>query len=78
MGSAIIIKDKLTRESRSFGFVIIANKSSALSAIENLNGKELDGRILIVNIARNRIADFKGKNKRGGAPNFIKDNNNQF
>ena len=78
VGSAIIIKDKLTGESRRFGFVIIADKSRALSAIENLNGKELDGRKIIVNRARNRIVDYKGKNKREGVPNFLKDKNNKF
>ena len=38
-----IIYDKITWESRGFGFVEFSKKEDALKAIEGLNGKELVG-----------------------------------
>lgn len=49
-----IIKDKFSGESKGFGFVEMPNKSEGDTAIANLNGKELDGRVLTVNQARPR------------------------
>ena len=50
--SATIIMDKMTGRSRGFGFVEMATEEEAQNAISMLNGKELDGRTLIVNEAR--------------------------
>jgi len=50
--SAQVIMDKMTGRSKGFGFVEFANDSDADKAIEMWNGKELDGRKLIVNVAR--------------------------
>jgi len=50
--SASVMKDKMTGRSRGFGFVEMAEDSAAASAIESMNGKELDGRTLTVNEAR--------------------------
>jgi RNA recognition motif-containing protein len=50
--SAAIIKDKLTGESRGFGFVEMPNKEEGDKAIAELNGKDLKGRNLTVNEAR--------------------------
>ena len=52
--SVNIIKDKLSGESRGFGFVEMSNKSEALAALSGLNGTELNGRTLSVNEARPR------------------------
>lgn len=49
---AFIMKDKVTRRSKGFGFVTFTNEDDALKAIEATNGKELDGRELTVNEAR--------------------------
>ena len=38
-----IIYDKITWESRGFGFVEFSKKEDALKALEGLNGKELVG-----------------------------------
>jgi RNA recognition motif-containing protein len=52
--SVKIIKDKLTGESRGFGFVEMPVKAEAQSAIDGLNGKDLKGQTLNVNEARPR------------------------
>ena len=50
--SARIIKERETGRSKGFGFVEMETEEMAQAAIEMWNGKELDGRELIVNIAR--------------------------
>jgi RNA recognition motif-containing protein len=46
-----IVYDKITWESRGFGFVEFKKKEDALKAIESLNGKELVGKKLSVEVA---------------------------
>jgi RNA recognition motif-containing protein len=46
-----IVYDKITWESRGFGFVEFKKKEDALKAIELLNGKELVGKKLSVEVA---------------------------
>lgn len=60
--SAIIITDKMTGRSKGFGFVEMSTDEEAKNAIEMLNGKELDGRNLIVNEAR----PMEARPKQGG------------
>src|SRR3990167_6827697 len=50
--SASVLMDKMSGRSRGFGFVEMANDEDAQKAIEMWNGKELDGRTIIVNEAR--------------------------
>lgn len=52
--SAQVIKDRNTGRSRGFGFVEFDNADSAKKAMEELNGKNLDGREINVNEARDR------------------------
>jgi RNA recognition motif-containing protein len=52
--SVKIIIDKQSGKSRGFGFVEMANDSEAQKAIEQANGKELEGRNLKVNEAKRR------------------------
>ncbi len=52
--TATIIKDRMTGRSKGFGFVEMSNDDEAMKAIEQLNGKELDGRAIVVNEARPR------------------------
>ncbi len=52
--SASVITDRDSGRSRGFGFVEMATEAEASKAIEELNGKELDGRTLTVNEARPR------------------------
>lgn len=51
---AQVITDRETGRSRGFGFVEMANDDEAQNAIESLNGKEIDGRELRVNVAKER------------------------
>ncbi|NMC36523.1 RNA-binding protein [Candidatus Beckwithbacteria bacterium] len=50
--SAYVIIDKRFNRSKGFGFVEFAAEDAATAAIEAMNGKEIDGRALVVNVAR--------------------------
>lgn len=52
--SVDIISDKYTERSKGFGFVEMEDDGAADSAISALNGRELGGRELRVNVARER------------------------
>jgi RNA recognition motif-containing protein len=52
--SAKIIKDRLTDRSRGFGFVEMENKDEAEAAIQKIDGTEVEGRNMKVNLARPR------------------------
>lgn len=52
--SAKVITDRESGRSRGFGFVEMASADEAKKAIADLNGKELDGRPITVNEARER------------------------
>ena len=54
VASAKVISDKYSGRSRGFGFVEMASDDEAKKAIEMFNGKEVDGRPLVVNEARPR------------------------
>jgi RNA recognition motif-containing protein len=51
---ATLMMDRMTNRPRGFGFVTMASAEDAEKAIAGMNGKELDGRALTVNIARPR------------------------
>jgi RNA recognition motif-containing protein len=63
--SASVVEDRETGRSRGFGFVEMASKEEGEKAIEQFNGKELNGRNLNVNEARPR-EDRGGGGGRGG------------
>ena len=50
--SATIIKDRVSGRSKGFGFVEMSSDDEAKKAIEMFDGKELDGRNIVVNEAR--------------------------
>ena len=58
--SASVIEDRATGQSKGFAFVEMSTEEEAAAAIEQFNGKELDGRMLKVNEARPR------ENRPGG------------
>ncbi len=52
VASAVVIRDKLTGQSRGFGFVELAEGEDFHRAIGGLSGQSLHGRRLTVNEAR--------------------------
>lgn len=50
---AIIINDRETGRSKGFGFVSFSTPEAAQKALE-LNGKEVEGRTIVVNVAKPR------------------------
>lgn len=58
--SAQVIVDRDTQRSKGFGFVEMETAESAEKAIKELNGSEIQGRALTVNLARPK------ENKRPG------------
>ena len=61
--SARVITDRFTGRSRGFGFVEMSSEEEAQTAIDSLNGSDLDGRSLTVNEARpqeNRVGGGGG------------------
>lgn len=55
--SVNVITDRYTGQSRGFAFIEMSTEEEAKAAIEAMNGKELDGRQLKVNEARDRKPD---------------------
>jgi RNA recognition motif-containing protein len=64
--SVKVIKDRYSGESRGFGFVEMADKADAESAITGLKEKELKGRTLNVNEARPRSEGRRSGRGPGG------------
>lgn len=48
----VVITDKYTKRSKGFGFVEFADEASAKKAIEAMHEKDVEGRKMIVNVAR--------------------------
>jgi cold-inducible RNA-binding protein len=64
-----IINDRLTGRPRGFAFVTLTNSDDANDAIAQLNGREVGGRNIVVNEARERRDDDRGGrggDRRGG------------
>jgi RNA recognition motif-containing protein len=64
--SVAVITDRETGRSRGFAFVEMASASEAQAAIEQLNGREVLGRALAVNEARERSRSGNGSGERRG------------
>ena len=54
VSDAIIVMDRGTGRSRGFGFVVMESHKDSAKAIASMNGTELQGRTLIVNVASER------------------------
>ena len=64
--SARVVMDKMTSQSKGFGFVEMANAAEAQASISGLNGKDLGGRALNVNEARPKTEGGGGRSGGGG------------
>ncbi len=49
-----LMMDRTTGRPRGFGFVTMGSADEAQKAIEGMNGKDMDGRALTVNVAKPR------------------------
>jgi RNA recognition motif-containing protein len=58
--SARILTDRVTGQSRGFGFVEMATPEQAQRAIDQLNGRELDRRLLVVSEVRDSDREGDG------------------
>jgi RNA recognition motif-containing protein len=69
--SATVIADRVTGQSRGFGFVEMSTEAEAQAAIAKLNGHLLQGRRLTVNVANAPATRSTGSHSResriGGA-----------
>ncbi len=68
VASAVVIRDKLTGQSRGFGFVELAEGEDFHRAIGGLSGQSLRGRRLTVNEARplrTNVSRSQGGGHRG-------------
>lgn len=67
---AIVILERGTNRSRGFGFVTFATEEEAQTALEFMNGTEIDGRAIHVSLAeerRERSSNNRNfRNNRGG------------
>jgi cold-inducible RNA-binding protein len=70
---ALVILDRETGRSRGFGFVTFGSSTSAQQAVEEMNGASLDGRVLVVNEARERAGGGGGGGGGGGRSRYGSD-----
>jgi hypothetical protein len=54
VADAVVMVDRETRSPRGFGFVTMADRKDAPRAISELDGTDLKGRALVVNVATER------------------------
>ena len=59
--NATVVEDRDTGRSRGFGFVEMASKEEGEAAIQQLNGNDLNGRNLTVNVAKPRESRNGGR-----------------
>ncbi len=58
-----VVTDRATGRSRGFAFVEMSDDAAAKSAIDAVNGMELNGRVLTVNVARPKT-EHRGGGRR--------------
>ena len=63
---ADLVMDRMTNRPRGFAFVTMGTGEEAQNAITALNGTELDGRSITVNIAKPREERSSGKRREYG------------
>ena len=66
VASASVVKDRFSDRSRGFGFVEMPSDTEGQTAINALNGKELKGSMVTVNVARPRTDGPAGRGAAGG------------
>ena len=74
VSSAKVIMDKMTSQSRGFGFVEMPDDAAAKKAIAELDGSSVEGRTIKVNEARPK----EGGSSRGGGEGRSYNNANSY
>ncbi len=70
VSSASVVLDRMTGQSRGFGFVEFDSAEDARRAVSELDGKELDGRNINVSEARERSGGGGPRGGGGGGGGF--------
>lgn len=74
--SAKVMMDRETGRSKGFGFVEMSTDAEAQAAIDGMNGQPLEGRAIVVNVARPREdrpgggGGFGGGGRSGGGGGY--------
>ena len=68
--SAKVMMDRDTGRSKGFGFVEMASPEMAQAAITGLNGQSVDGRAIVVNLARPMEPRGASDGYRGGRSSY--------
>lgn len=76
--SASVIIDRDTNRSKGFGFVEMSSDEEAKAAVDQLNGKDLDGRAIVVSEARPREERPRGGGGGGGGYNGGGNDRNRY
>lgn len=67
--SVNLLKDRISGESRGFGFVMMSSQSEAKTAITGLHNQDLKGRSMNVSEARSRIGSRRNSGRGGYGAN---------
>ena len=65
-----MMMDRETGRPRGFGFITMSSAEEAQKAIEGMNGKDMDGRALTVNVAKPREERAPGGGGGGGRRDY--------
>jgi cold-inducible RNA-binding protein len=68
ISGTVVVIDRATNRSKGFGFITFESDNSAQQAVQEMNGKELDGRTIKVSIAKPpKEREMGGGGGRGGS-----------
>jgi hypothetical protein len=60
---ATVVRDRETNRSKGFGFVTFVDETSAQQAINEMNGKEIEGRVVKVDFAQDKPRSFENSRR---------------
>jgi len=74
---AVVITDRMSGRSKGFGFVTFADEAAAEKAIADMSGKDVEGRKVVVNVAKPREERPAGY-RPGGSGGFRRDDRPRY